>query len=104
VNRGVVRVWPDTLFDEPIKDSDTRLYASGEHHDNWLECIKTRRLPICDVAIGHRSATVCHLGNIAIRTGKKIKWDPVKERIIGDSELTRWADKPYRAPWKLPEV
>jgi predicted dehydrogenase len=104
VNRGVVRVWPDTLFEEPIKDSDTRLYASKEHHDNWLECIKTRKLPICDVAIGHRSATVCHLGNIAIRTGKKIKWDPVKERILSEAKLAKWADKPYRAPWRLPKA
>ncbi len=104
INRGAVRVWPDTIFEEPIKESDTRLYVSKEHHDNWLECIKSRKLPICDVAIGHRSATVCHLGNISIRTGKKIKWDPATEQIVGDAELAKWADKPYRAPWKLPAV
>ena len=49
-----------------------------------------------------RSATVCHLGNISIRTGKKLKWDPAKEEIVGDVEAAKWANKPYRAPWKLP--
>jgi predicted dehydrogenase len=104
VNRGVIRAWPDTILEEPLKDSDVRLYESKLHHQNWLECIKTRKLPICDVAIGHRSATVCHLGNIAIRTGKRIKWDPAKEEIVGDAEAEKWVNKPYRAPWKLPVV
>jgi predicted dehydrogenase len=102
VNRGVVRVWPEEIFAIPLKESDVRLYESTEHHQNWLECIKSRKLPICDVAIGHRSATVCHLGNIAIRTGRKIQWDPVKERIVGDA--AKLTTKKYRAPWKLPRV
>jgi hypothetical protein len=54
------------------------------------------------VAIGHRSATVCHLGNIAIRTGRKIIWDPAKQEIIGDAEASRRLSYTYRAPWKLP--
>ena len=69
---------------------------------NWLECIKSRKLPICDVEIGHRSATVCHLGNIAIRTGRKINWDPSKQEIIGDAEASQRLGYAYRAPWKLP--
>jgi predicted dehydrogenase len=104
VNRGVVRVWPEEIFAIPLKESDVRLYESTEHHQNWLECIKSRKLPICDVAIGHRSATVCHLGNIAIRTGRKIQWDPVKERIVGDADAAKLTTKKYRAPWKLPRV
>ena len=104
VNRGVVRVWPEEIFETPIKDTDVRLYKSTEHHQNWFECIKSRKLPICDVAIGHRSATVCHLGNIAIRTGRKIQWDPAKELIVGDAEAAKLTTKEYRAPWKLPQV
>lgn len=104
VNRGVVRVWPENIFETPIHDSDLRLYKSKEHHENWLDCIKSRQLPICDVAIGHRSATVCHLGNIAIRTGRKIQWDPVQETIVGDVAAAKLTTKEYRAPWKLPEV
>ena len=104
VNRGVVRVWPDEIFEKPIMDGDVRLYQSRQHQQNWLECIKNRKLPICDVAIGHRSATVCHLGNIAVRTGSKIQWDPAKEVIVGDAESAKLTTKEYRAPWKLPHV
>jgi len=52
--------------------------------------------------VGHRSATVCHLGNIALRTGRKIKWNPVREEIIEDDYAASWVDKPYRKPWLLP--
>jgi hypothetical protein len=76
-----------------------RLYESNDHYGNWLDCIRTRKLPICDVAIGHRSATVCHLGNIAIRSQKTVRWDPIKERMIGDDELQAMTSRPYRAPW-----
>ena len=86
----------------PVIECDR--HASGNHHANWLECIKTRKLPICDVEIGHRSATVCHLGNIAVRLGRSIKWDPVKEEFIGDTDAPNMLSRPYRAPWKLPEV
>ena len=104
VNRGVIRVWPEQIFETPLTDSDVRLYKSTSHHQDWLQCIKTRKLPICDAAIGHRSATVCHLGNIAVRTGRKIQWDPAKEVIVGDAEAARLTSKEYRAPWKLPQV
>jgi predicted dehydrogenase len=104
VNRGALECGPEEILEEPLKDGDVRLYASKNHHQNWLDCIKSRKAPICDVAIGHRSATVCHLGNIAVRTGKKIQWDPAMQQIVGDAELAKWTTKAYRAPWKLPEV
>lgn len=102
VNRGVLTSNPPEIIKQELKDSDVHLYVSKNHHANWLECIKTRKLPICDVEIGHRSATVCHLGNIAIRAGRKITWDPQKEVIVGDSEAAAFVNRPYRAPWKLP--
>ncbi|NLX12321.1 MAG: Gfo/Idh/MocA family oxidoreductase [Phycisphaerales bacterium] len=71
------------------------------HHADWLECIKTRQRPITDVEIGARSADICHLSNIAIRSGKTIHWDPVKQEITNDPSLNRWVNKPYRAPWRL---
>lgn len=80
---------------------DVRLPVSNNHHQNWLDCIKSRNKPICDVEIGHRSATVCHLGNIAVRTGQAIAWDPATERIINNPEAAKLIEKPYRAPWKL---
>ncbi len=74
------------------------------HVRNFIECMKTRQKPISDVEIGHRSTSAPHLANIALRTGKKIKWDGAKEQIVGDAEASRWLNKEYRAPWKLPEV
>jgi hypothetical protein len=104
VNRGVLQASDTKLLETVLGEDAQRLYVSKSHHGNWLECIRSRKLPICDVAIGHRSATVCHLGNIALRAGKKIAWDPVKEAIESDSETAAMVSRPYRAPWKLPEV
>jgi predicted dehydrogenase len=84
-----------------LPTGDAKLEVSMNHHQNWLDCIKNRKLPICDVEIGHRSATVCHLGNIAIRTGRTIRWDPIKEQIIGDTHASAMLTKSYRKPWKL---
>ncbi len=103
VNRGKIEVTIDGEKVDPYKlpSGEIKLYVSTGHHKNWLECIKSRKLPICDVEIGHRSASVCHLGNIAIRTGRKITWDPAKEQIIGDVEAAKMVGKPYREPWTL---
>jgi predicted dehydrogenase len=104
VRRGSITV---TLNGEKVADpyklatGETKLYVSNGHHANWLECIKTRKLPICDVEIGHRSATVCHLGNIAIRTGRKITWDPKTETITNDKDAAAMLTKEYRKPWTL---
>jgi predicted dehydrogenase len=102
VDRRRIEAKPGELLKEPLGDDAVRLYVSKNHHANWLECICSRKLPICDVEIGHRSATVCHLGNIAIRSGRKITWDPAKEQIINDDEAAKMLSRVYRAPWKLP--
>ena len=103
VSRGKISSTPAEILKEPLGAGDVHLYVSKNHHQNWLDCVKTRKRPICDVAIGHRSATVCHLGNIAIRTGRKIVWDPTAETIVGDPEAAKMLSRPYRAPWRLPE-
>ena len=90
---------PPELAIEPPGASDVHLYRSSSQHGNWAECIKTRERPICDVEIGHRSCSVCLLANTAILVGRKIRWDPDREEIIGDDEAARLLDKPYRAPW-----
>lgn len=102
VDRKRLESDPADLVKEPLRSGDVHLSVSDDHHANWLECIRSRKLPICDVEIGHRSATVCHLGNIAIRTGRKIVWDPMRETIAGDAEAAAMVARPYRAPWKRP--
>ena len=69
------------------------------HVRNFIECIKSRNLPVSDVEQGHQVATACHLGNIALRTGRKLRWDADKEQIIGDRESAAMLERPYRKPW-----
>jgi len=79
--------------------------ANKESHvENWLDCIKTRRKPNADIEIGHRSATVCHLGNIARWTNRKLRWDPVKEIFPDDADANQYLDRVRRKPYELPET
>ena len=99
--RDGLRANPSSLLDERIGSTEIRLYESRDHRSNFLECIRTRRKPVADVEIGHRSATVCHLGNIAMLTGRKLRWDPKAERFINDAEADRMTSRAMRSPWAL---
>jgi predicted dehydrogenase len=90
---------PGTIKDSQIEDRETRLYVSGNHHRNFLDCVKSRQEPIEPVETGHRTASLCHLGNIAMLLKRKIRWDPAKEEIIGDAEAAKMLARPLRAPW-----
>jgi predicted dehydrogenase len=69
------------------------------HARNFLDCIKSRLPPLADVEHGHRTATACHLANISLRLGRKVRWDAEKEEIIGDTEASAQLVRPYRKPW-----
>jgi predicted dehydrogenase len=69
------------------------------HVRNFLDCIRSRQRPIADVEDGHQTAVACHLGNISLRLGRKLTWDPEKEVIIGDKEASAHLERPYRKPW-----
>jgi predicted dehydrogenase len=101
VDRQQILADPPELLKTEFGSGDTRLYVSKNHYEDFLNSIKSRAKPICDVEIGHRSATVCHLGNIAVRLGRKFQWDPAKEQIIGDAEAAAMLSRRYREPWKL---
>jgi hypothetical protein len=101
VTRGDIETEPKELRNEVFSAGDERLYFSNDHHGDWMQCIRTRERPICDVEIGHRSVTVCHLGNISLRTGRRLHWDPTREQFIDDEDANRWLSRPYRAPWHL---
>ena len=66
---------------------------------DFVYCVKTRQQPFRNIEAAHRTVTLCHLGNIVYALGRPIKWDPVKEEIIGDPIAARWIDRPKRAPW-----
>jgi len=101
VNRGYLRSWPDEIIRTPLGPGDVHLYRSIGHHQDWLDAIRARSRPICDVEIGRGSINVCHLGNLAYWLNRPLKWDPAKREFIGDAEATRWLDRPRRAVWRL---
>jgi predicted dehydrogenase len=101
VTRGKMTTKPEDLAQQPIGADDIRLYDSPGHHQDWLDCIKTRRRPICDVEIGARSVTVCHLGNLAYWYGKKLRWDPNSWRFL-DEEDNKLLDRDRREGYQLP--
>jgi len=101
VSRSELVTHPEEIGKTPTGPNETHLYRSRNHAGNWLECIRTRRRSICDVEVGCRSVTVCHLGNIAYWLKRPLKWDPANERFVGDEEANRWIDRPKRAPWTL---
>jgi len=105
VNRGSITSKLDFIVIGAQKDggdaSLVELPRSTNHHQDFLNCIASRQRPICDIEIGHRSATACHLGNIALRTGKKIQWDAIAQRIINDDPTPKMSSREPRAPWKL---
>ena len=99
VKRGEIRTTPEELLKEPLRSTDIRLYKSKDHFRNWVDCVKSRKKPITDVEIGHRSATVCHLANITCRIGRKLEWDPEIEMFVNDKEANQWLDRPMRKPY-----
>jgi predicted dehydrogenase len=104
MDRGRVSSDPAEIVDQPIKDTDVRLYKSDDHMANWFDCMRTRKACAADVEIGHRSATVCHLGNIARWLNRRLQWDPKKETFVGDTQANTYLDRPRRKGYELPEV
>ena len=89
------------LWKQEFKSNDERLMVSTEHNRNFIDCVKSRKETICPVEMGIRCDTICHMTNVAARTGRVIKWDPKKEQIIGDAEAAKMITRPYRKEWKI---
>jgi predicted dehydrogenase len=117
VNReNLAGVPVDRLKDKPLPREQFRLYAHDNlnrpermgkldaiinHMGNFFDCVKSRQTPLSDVASQHRSVTLCHLGNIAMRLGRKITWDPATEQIVGDSEANAWQKREQRKGYEI---
>jgi predicted dehydrogenase len=104
VTRGKIEASNPEFLKEPLPSSAQQLYVSNDHMGNFFECVRSRKQPICDVEIGHRSASVCHLGAIAIRLSRKLKWNPAKEQFVGDSEANKYLAREMRKPWTYDAV
>ena len=103
IGNNVVSSNPVELAGVPTESLKIRLPEINNHIQNWFDCIKSRQRPIADVEIGHRSAILCHLGNIARWVGRRLRWDPLQEVFPGDDEANRYLDRPRREPYELPE-
>jgi len=106
VNRGTMETKPDSIVKEPLSVSEHKLYKSPGHRENWIQCVKERRRPICDVEIGSRSVTVCHLVNLAYWHGKRMQWNPRTWEFTGENaaEANKWRDRERREKYQLPSI
>jgi predicted dehydrogenase len=101
VDRDKIESKPKTILELPLGEKDAKLYHADNHHKNWLECIAGKKTTICPAEVGHRSATICHLGNIGYQLRRALKWDPVKEQFIDDEEANKLVSRTMRSPWTL---
>jgi predicted dehydrogenase len=104
VTRGEIQASRSEILHDPLPSDALRLYVSTDHKANFFECVRTRRQPICPAEVGHRSASVCHLGAISTRLGRKLQWDPQKEQFVNDSEADTWLARPQRKPWSYESI
>ena len=116
VNRGTLDGKPvDELADQPLERTSWKVYdfdnlerperagkldAIVNHMGNFFDCIQSRRQPISDVDSQHRSASTCHLGNISMRLGRKLTWNPQQEQFEGDDEANRWLRREQRSGYE----
>jgi len=101
VNRDGIKASDPDLLKAPLPADAVRLYESKNHMENFFDCVKSRKAPICDVETGHRSATMCHLGAISMRTGRALTWDATEEQFVGPhaAEANAYAARELRAPY-----
>jgi hypothetical protein len=91
----------DKVEKEFLADAKVKLYASTDHKQDFLDAIKKRSKPICDVEIGARSVIACHLTGLAYYHGKKFQWDPAKSDFAGGTGDAQWLTREYRGQWKV---
>ena len=101
VSRGRIDSEPKSLLSSVIGPDEIHLYESRDHKGNFIDCIKSRGETVAPIENAHRSVTIAHLGNIAMRLGRKVRWNPDTERFVSDPEADRMLARAMRAPWHL---
>ena len=92
---------PSELRGSAIGPNEIQLYKCSSQYGNFVECVKTRAETSAPIEVAHRSISVSHLGNIAMKLGRPLEWNPDKERFINDPEADRLIGRPMREPWRL---
>jgi myo-inositol 2-dehydrogenase/D-chiro-inositol 1-dehydrogenase len=101
VNRGAIESSPASLLDYEPAENEIRLPRSQNHFRNFIDCVRSRQQPIAPIEQAHRSITVSHLGNISLRLGRDLAWDPNTERFLNDDSANSMLRRPLRSPWSL---
>jgi predicted dehydrogenase len=101
ISRGGIKAEPESLLKIKLKPDDVHLQVSNNHGGNFAEAVKTRRDPVSNIEDAVHSDIISHVSDIAIRSGRKIVWDPVQETIVGDEEAARRLRRAWREPWSL---
>ncbi|MHC4646186.1 MAG: Gfo/Idh/MocA family protein [Planctomycetota bacterium] len=101
VNRGKLDAEPRAVLDSAIGADEIHLYESDDHKGNFLDCVRTRSETVAPAEVAHRSISVGLLGEIAMLTERKLKWNPEKEVFLNDDEANRMLSRPMRSPWHL---
>ncbi|MDB5386752.1 MAG: oxidoreductase domain protein [Planctomycetaceae bacterium] len=104
VTRGKIEASQPEFLTTPLASDAVRLPVSDNHMANFFDSVRSRKPAICEAEIGHRSASVCHLGVIALRLGRKLNWDPQAEKFVGDEEANKWLAREMRKPWSYESV
>ncbi|MGZ5544299.1 MAG: gfo/Idh/MocA family oxidoreductase, partial [Limisphaerales bacterium] len=99
VSRKEIKASNPDFITQPLPANAVRLYHSENHMQNFFDCIRSRKQPICEAEIGHRSVSVCHLGVLSMRLGRKLKWDPKHEKFIDDKDANKWLSREMRKPF-----
>lgn len=101
VNRGEIQASDEALLRTPLPDDAARLEVSNDHMGNFFDCVRSRQDPIAHVEVGHRSASICHLGAIALRLGRPLRWDPTRETFTGEGagEANAFVAREMRKPF-----
>lgn len=101
IQRGRLETTPASLKDQKIGPDEQHVYHSENHYKDFLDAMWNRTRPICDVETGHRTATVCNIGNIAYELNRPLKWNPKKEKFKKDSEAKALLSRPMREEWAI---
>ena len=101
IHGGDLSAEPATILRSTIGPNEVHLPYSNNHRRNWLDAIKTRGETVAPAEAGHRTASFCHVGLIAMLLGRKVKWDLKREQFLGDAEANRMIARPMRSPWHL---
>ena len=89
------------ILDSVIGPNEIHLYTSEDQHGNWLDCIRSRKAPTAPAEIGHRACSTCLIHHIAMKTKRRLHWDPVSERFLNDETANSLLSRPQRAPYIL---